>query len=83
MPGLTALAADVRQCAGNNSGQSEKGPHEAAGKQDTRERRRLRNGRDGGDHRDISVYIAVKTASFPPWGPGNQPGPFSYAPVQR
>ena len=30
-----------------------------------KEHRRLRNGLDGGDRRDISAYIGVKTGSFP------------------
>jgi hypothetical protein len=45
-----------------------------------KEHRRLRNGLDGGDRRDIQAYIGVKTGSFPLERPGHSAGPPLCAP---
>jgi hypothetical protein len=67
--GLTALAAGVKKCADNNSGQSSKRSHEAAqgqlhkGTQEVEERSRWRwSPRRFGVHRNQDKFIPSKGA---------------------
>ena len=67
-----------------NGGQSRSARTRQRQEKCTRKRRRLRNGLDGGDRRDVKAYIGIKTGSFPLiiGGPADRPGPlFVLSPV--